>query len=270
MPNRLNNKRGVHAPMSVKLTTALLSIVTILLISSAISIAEFSRMSDFVSSRVQDDIESINTSSRLAISCDRYNHKILSVVGAADTIRISSLRPASYLAVSDSLMTVMEEMRLPGMDSLRIAYDAYVSTSLQLDTVVRSDFTDSREWYFSRLQPSYNAFQDTQNHVNSFIREELFRNSQNFDESFYRSIMPGVVSIFAGVLLCLLLLFFLLVYYVRPLRGMLKGIDAYLHFGQPYNYLFEGDDELQELNKDISDLVEENRNLKKRIRERER
>lgn len=259
-----------HMPMGAKLTIALLSIVAILFISSMISIMEFSKMSNFVSSRVQDDIESINTSSYLAIRCDLYNHKILSVVGAADTIRVTSFRAEDYTVPADSIMTVMEQMRLFGMDSLRVAYDNYISVSRQLDSVVRSDFTDSREWYFSELLPVFNKFQNTQTLVNDAIRSELFRNSQNFDDSFYRGIMPGVASIFAGILLVLLLLFFILTFYVRPLRRMLKSLDAYFHFSQPYAYIFEGDDELQELNRGITELVEENQSLKKRIRERER
>ena len=72
-----------------------------------------------------------------------------------------------------------------------------------------------------------------------------------------------------AILLCLLLLFFIMSYYVKPLLRMLKDLEAYSNHNVGYSCSFEGDDELQQLNTAISELVDENQNLKNRLRNRE-
>ena len=56
-------------------------------------------------------------------------------------------------------------------------------------------------------------------------------------------------------------------YYVKPLYKMLDGIDNYLSYNRKYNYTFDGDDQLSELNAGISELIDENRQLRRRIKD---
>ena len=74
-----------------------------------------------------------------------------------------------------------------------------------------------------------------------------------------------MVAVGVGLLLILMLLFFLLVYYVNPLYKMLSGLDHYRACNKKYNYDFEGDDQLRELNAGIRQLVGENQQLQKRL-----
>ena len=68
------------------------------------------------------------------------------------------------------------------------------------------------------------------------------------------------------VILVLLLMFFITVYYVDPVNKMLSGLDEYRTIGRKYSYSFEGDDQLSELNAGITELAEENRQLRRRIK----
>lgn len=265
-----DSKASSRIGISGKLTLAVCVIVTVLLVSSIIAIFELRRMSDFVSERISDNIEQINQSTELAVVTDEYNLRILSIVGNADSIVVSGLDPSPYISVADSLVDVISQARLSGCDSLRTAYDEYKKVSFRLDSIIVSDFVDSRDWYFTELQPKYNAFKTAQDKLNVGIHDDLQANSGSFDESFYRSITPIMVSVAVAILLSILLLFFILEYYVRPLRRMLKGTDTFVHYSHPYNVEFEGNDQLKELNGYIKDIAEENILLKRRIRERER
>ncbi len=69
-----------------------------------------------------------------------------------------------------------------------------------------------------------------------------------------------------GVILVLLLMFFITTYYVDPLGRMLKGLDDYRSIGRKYENAFDGDDQLAELNEGITELAEENRQLRRRIK----
>jgi sensor histidine kinase YesM len=98
------------------------------------------------------------------------------------------------------------------------------------------------------------------------IHAELTRNSADFDAGFYRSVIPGIVAIGAGLLLVFLLLYFIMSNYVRPIYRISDGIDLYRKSGRRYGYVFDGDDQLANINDGVTELIEENIELKKRVK----
>lgn len=256
--------------MGGKLTLSILSIVVIMLISNTVAVTQFRRMSTYVSDRVSDNLTDINVSYGLFVLTDELNQRILGEVGRADEITKAGFDMNIYHHQADSLLSLLSERRVTGSDSLCGAYAQYRDMSLQLDSIIVSDFVDTRDWYFTSLQPRFDGFCMAMENVNKSLQAELEQNTQGFDDSFYRGILPPMIAVWAAVLLCLLLLFFILVFYVNPLKRMLRSLNAFREFGQPYKAVFEGDDQLQELNSGIADLAEDNLVLKNRLRSRER
>ena len=253
--------------MKMKLTLSLSSIAVVLLVSSFISIMEYSRMSNYVTELIAENIGSINASQRLADASNAYNLQILEVIGENSVKRLPELRQNDFIAHCDSLKSSLNS---PGMmtlaDSVLYSYSAYMLTTFELQNVILSDFINAREWYFDRLQPKYNRLSSDINILNTAIYNELQKNSQTFERGCYRSIIPGAVAVAVGLLMGLLLLFFLLAYYVNPIYKMLNGLTNYRSFGSKYSYTFDGDDQLSELNEGITEVVGENIQLRKRIK----
>jgi sensor histidine kinase YesM len=102
--------------------------------------------------------------------------------------------------------------------------------------------------------------------LNEAIHKELQNNSADFDAGFYRSIIPGVVSVCAGLMMIFLLLYFIMANYVNPIYRMSDGIDAYKATGRLFVHKFDGDDQLANVNEGLTDLIEENIELKRRIK----
>lgn len=267
MFNKIKNRLGRFSlSMKTKLTLALASIALMLLISSLISILEYSRMQNYVSELISDDIASINVAQRLASVVDSYNLGILTVIGDESVSALPDFDQEGFLAHCDSLKSTLTGKRLlPLADSVLYSYSAYMLASLELEEVIKSDFIDTRTWYFERLQPFFNRLRSDIDNLSTGIYEDLQQHSATFERGFYRSIIPGAVAAGAGIVLVAMLLFFMTVLYVNPLYRMLDNLDSYRSFGKPYNYTFDGDDQLTELNAGITDLAGENRQLKKRI-----
>ena len=243
------------------------SIALILLLSSVISVVEYRRMSNYVSDLIASNINSLNVSQRLATITDGYNLKILALIGDESSNILPDFDRGQFLSHCDSLKQSLTSRRaLPLADSVAYAYSAYMLTSLELQNVISSDFIDSREWYFERLQPRFNRLHSDLEALNSAIYDDLESNSAAFQESFYRSIVPGVVSVAAGLLLVILLLYFFLSYFVDPIRRMNDGMTAYKATGKRYVHDFDGDDELAELNGSLMEVTEENVDLKRRLK----
>jgi hypothetical protein len=174
---------------------------------------------------------------------------------------------AYFNAQSDSLRSSFTSSKmLPKVDSVVMSFDAFMKTSLKFDEVFLADSVDTGEWFFGSLQPRYTKLRQDLNSLNEVIHEELRDNSADFDAGFYRSIIPGVVSVGAGLLLILLLLYFTMVYYVRPIYRMSDGVDSYRVSGRRYIYEFDGDDQLANINSGLTEIIEENVELKRRLK----
>ena len=260
-------KREVKPSMRGKLFFSLGSLATILLLSGLISVLEYRRMSDYVSELIAANIKSIALSQRLADITEEYNHQMLSVVVLNDISMMPDFNLDHFNDQADSLKnSFTSETALPMVDTVSTSFNAFMKTSMKFDEVFLADSVDTGEWFFGTLQPVYNKFRDDIGVLNNMIHDELRTNSADFDEGFYRSIIPGVVSVGAGLLLILLLFYFIMIYYVNPIYKMSEGIDNYRLSNRKHNYTFDGDDQLANINNGVSELIEENIDLKKRIK----
>ena len=138
-------------------------------------------------------------------------------------------------------------------------------TTLELEDVLLSDFIDSRTWYFERLQPKFNRLRSDIDNLSAGMYNDLKKNSMTFQRGFYRSIIPGIVAVLVGLLLVVMLLFFILAFYVNPIYKMLDSLENYKTYNKKYTYSFDGDDQLSELNEGITELANENQQLRKRL-----
>ena len=260
-------KKERKPSMKKKLFFSLGSLAMILLLSSVISILEYRRMSDYVSELIASNIKSINLSQKLADITQEYNDQMLAVVVQNDISLMPDFNLAYFNAQSDSLRSSFTSSKmLPKVDSVVMSFDAFMKTSLKFDEVFLADSVDTGEWFFGSLQPRYTKLRQDLNSLNEVIHEELRDNSADFDAGFYRSIIPGVVSVGAGLLLILLLLYFTMVYYVRPIYRMSDGVDSYRVSGRRYIYELDGDDQLANINSGLTEIIEENVELKRRLK----
>lgn len=260
--NRVANRR---LSMKLKLTLSLSAIGVILLVSGIISYIEYTRMSSYVSDLIADNINSINVAQRLSEVSNTYNLEILSVIGD-DSAIIPDFNQEEFMEHCDSLKKNLTSVSLlPLADSVVYSYAAYMLTTLELEDVLLSDFIDSRTWYFERLQPKYNRLRSDIDALSAGMYNDLKKNSKTFERGYYRSLTPGIVAVGVGLLLVVMLLFFLLAYYVNPIYKMLDSLKDYRTYNKKYAYEFDGDDELSDLNDGIADIAAENQQLKKRV-----
>lgn len=253
--------------MRMKLVMSLSSIAVVLLVSSFISIMEYSRMSNYVSDLIAANIGSINAGQQLADAANAYNLGILAVIGDNSMRYLPKSKQIDFITHCDSLKSKLTSPNmLPLADSVVYSYSAYMLTTMELPDVMLSDFINTRDWYFNRLQPKYNRLRKDIEVLNTAIYNDLRRNSATFERGFYRSIIPGAVAVGVGLLMVLLLMFFLMAFYVNPIYKMLSGLDNYRSLGSKYSCSFEGDDELSGLNDGISEVTAENMQLRKRLK----
>ncbi len=267
IPKSLRRKKEARPSMRRKLFFSLGALAALLLLSGVISILEYRRMSDYVSEMIAANIKSIVLSQRLADITEEYNHQMISVVVQNDISLMPDFDLDDFNAMADSLRnSFTSNHSLPMVDSVTVSFNAFMNTSIKFDEVFLADNVNTGEWFFGTLQPVYNKFRQDIGMLNDSIHSELRSNSADFDAGFYRSIIPGVVSVGAGLVLIMLLFYFIMVYYVNPIYKIADGVRNYRLSGRRHNYEFDGDDQLAEINAGVGELTEENIELKKRIK----
>ena len=250
----------------MKITLALSAIAVVLIMSSVISVLEYRHMSNYVSDMIADDIRNIHVAQLLVDAVDTYNLQVLAVIGDDNLSALPDFDRTGFLNYCDSLKDGFGTGRVvPMADSVVYAYSAYMFASMELEDVLQSNFIDTRDWYFNRLQPLFGRVRNYLDRLSGEMYVELQQNSENFDSGFYRSIIPGAVAVGVGILLVFLLMFYILVYYVNPLYRMNDSLGNYIKYRHKYNLTFDGNDQLSDLNNSITDLTEENRQLRRRI-----
>ena len=268
MAFRLFRRNSEKRPsMRVRLVRALGTIAAVLLLSGVISILEYRRMSDYVSELISSNIKSINLSQKLSDITREYDQQMLAVVVTNDITLMPEYDIEDFTAQADSLKaSVKSPLGMEMIDTLVVSFDAFMKTSMKFDEVFLADSVDTGEWFFGTLQPRYSKFRHDINVLNESIYEDLQNNSADFDAGFYRSIIPGVVSVAAGLILIFLLLYFIMVNYVNPIYRISDGIDAYKATGRLFKYNYDGDDQLGNINSGVSDLIDENHELRRRVK----
>lgn len=267
MPSILKKTREVKPSMRRKLFLSLGSLAMILLLSSVISVVEYRRMSSYVSDLIAANIKSINLSQKLADITEEYNHQMLAVVVQNDISLMPEFNLKYFNSQADSLKNSFRmQAAHPLVDTMVTSFNDFMTTSLKFDEVFLADNVDTGEWFFGTLQPCYNNFRQNIIALNEMIHEELKQNSANFDDGFYRSLIPGVVSVGAGLVLIILLLYFTLLFYVNPIYKISEGIDNYRLSSRKYRYTFDGDDQLMNINSGLTELIDENLELRGRIK----
>ena len=267
LPKFLRKKRELKPSMKRKLFLSLGSVAAILILSGVISIIEYRRMSDYVSELITANIKSINLSNRLADITEEYNHQMLAVVVQNDISIMPDFNLDDFKFQADSLKNSFTSgAALPLVDSLTTSFNAFMNTSLKFDEVFLADSVDTGEWFFGTLQPTYNEFRHDMGVLNDMIHSELRHNSEDFDAGFYRSIIPGVVSVGAGLILIVLLFYFIMSLYINPIYKIADGLNNYRLSNKKHNYEFDGDDQLADINSGVAELIEENLDLKRRVK----
>ncbi|HIZ85268.1 MAG TPA: MCP four helix bundle domain-containing protein [Candidatus Coprenecus stercoravium] len=255
-------KLGVRS----KIYLASMVVGLMLLLSGVMAFFEFGRMSRYISDLISNSILSVDLTRNLINACDRYHSDLFRQIGEEGLPAQPDVIPAEeFESGIDKLYSVIssdEERRMA--DSVRYAYSAYMQVSLEVGAVWLKSQEERTDWYFNRLQKVYEKFRTYLQRLSDSSQAALTDSYDSLQDSYYRSIMPGVVANAASIVLVVLFNYFLVHYLVRPVVRMSGGLRDYRRSGKPYSVSFDyGGDQIQSMNEDIKEIIDENKSHKK-------
>ncbi|MFA6334412.1 MAG: hypothetical protein WCX48_02510 [Bacteroidales bacterium] len=248
-----------------KISLGFVVIGAVLFFSCVVSVFEFNRMRNSVTKLIRDNLNSINTSRMLLEITDEYNFVLLSRMIQNSSITSVQIlyddRFDNYIASIKNNFSSQAEVAIA--DSLTIAYSDYLSVISQSSKIMLQDVKSRNEWYNNELKPAYNNLRIYKQKLGLLTQQALAENTKELQNGYYRSIMPGIIAVGAGILLVLLFNYFINLYFISPILLISKGIKNYKEYNKGYNVKFDNDDEIQDLNSEVKGVIDENKNLKK-------
>lgn len=243
----------------------------VLICSGFISMFEYSKMNDYVSDVISDNISSINAARELLSVAEQYNVTLMNdlvIKNSADSI-------GKYPVVDNEKLTsafdgLRKRFATPeeraAADSVLYAYAAYMQVVLETEEIWQRDYKVRQQWFFNRLQPVYLEFRGYMMNLTQACQDILVTNSATLQESFYRSLMPGLISVIFGFIMVLLLNYYLNYFVINPVLKITNGIKGFRQFGKPFDVKVDSDDEISELCSSVKDIVDLNQSYRKQLK----
>lgn len=250
-----------------KILLGFVLIGTILLLSSLIAIYELISMRRSVSNVIADNISSINASRLLLDITDEYNFILLKGIGEDTTATVPDLSTDMRFVtlLNEVKGKYSKDMEQKMADSVLYAFTAYMHIMNKAPDIWEGPYQGRRNWYFNSLYPVYMKLRKYIQSLTLISQESLAENSKNLSDSFYRSLMPGVVAVAIGIVLVFLFNYYINFYFIAPVIAITRGIEKYIQFKKSYNIEIESDDELEDLNESVKELIDANKNLTKHL-----
>ncbi len=250
----------------MKVVVASFILVFMLLLSGMVAFFEFGRMSRQVSEFIADNVTSVEISRSLLNLCDRYNSSLFQSLSEDRLDAVPEILPADVFEQDITLLrkTVRSKDERNIVDTVRYAYAAYMQVALDVEHIWLQPKDIRTDWYFNNLQVSYDKLRFYLQKLSSHSQGALTGNYDSLKDSYYRSIMPGVVAIAASIILVILFCFFLNIYVLKPILKMHGGIRDYRDFHKKYNVTFDyGGDQLQQMNEDLKEILDDTNTSKR-------
>ena len=256
-------KLGVRS----KIYTASLVIIMMLFLSGGMAFFELGRMNRYISDFISNSILSVDLTRNLLNTSERYHSDLFRQIGGDGLLARPETIPAEeFEAGIDRLYRILASDKERQMaDSVRYAYSAYMQVSLEIESVWLRPQEERTDWYFNRLQTVYLKLRSYLQRLSDTSQNAITDSYNSLQDTYYRSIMPGVVANAASIILIILFIYFLNHYIILPMQRMYKGLSDYRRYGKSYRVDFDyGGDQIQAMNEDIKEIIDENKSFKKR------
>lgn len=249
-----------------KILLGFVAIGFILFLSGVVAVFEMTRLTDLISGLLTSNIQTITSSNTIEQVVLKQNSYILDIwqneleVDQAelgkDIITLTS--QVDFIAanmVSDEGKVLVEKLKTEAE-----LYQIFLSS---IPSVLDMQREQQMEWYAS-YEKLFLSLTETTSEITKLNQNILSENAIKLEGNYYRMIMPAAIAIIAGVFMIFFFNYFISTYFVKPVIQIKKNIKSFLSSRSPYSVKISTNDEINELNEEVTSLVNL---LKKREKE---
>lgn len=242
-----------------KIKVGFISLAVLLFFSGMISLFELSRLSRSTKEQLDSSQRNLEISKRMLDAVQDQNTALLQIVVLGDS-NLDSLYEAGVRAFDDALMQATVTVR--DLAELNSIYDARRTYNEVIATHLNGGQADNIHWFVRTYQSSYyNLTTSIKNYMIS-SQDIIGKKATQLESTAYRAITPGILTLGVAIIILLLFLFFIDIYFAKPVVTIQKSLAGYIKSKIPFNVKTEGKDEVAELKDQIEELITMYKNKK--------
>jgi methyl-accepting chemotaxis protein len=242
--------------LKLKIFASFMLLVMLLAAAGTISILEFRWLSDSFHGMIQDNYKSIEASKTMVEALEREDSGILLIMLGQwnQGHNILYLADSSFNA---ELEIVKQNITEPDEDKyiadIEIKYAAYKKKWTV--SMIESKDEETIDWYKNEMHQSFLITKKVVNDLMSLNQTSMYNEAYAIKERAHRAIMPGIVTIIGALVFSILLNFFIVHYFVRPLEKLTLAVKKYRTHDTSLQVNIKSNDEIKALEQAINNLL---------------
>ncbi len=242
---------------SVKIKIFLSFLLLILMLAGAgvMSILEFNKIGNSVDEVLKNNYQSIEITKTMLDAIEEENVNMLiwmqhESAALPETFRkTDSIMQTAFPMARKNISEINEESQIKKVereyDKLSVATNAFVSINQK----------PVLEEYQNRIAPLFLSTKQAINELMSINQERMYKQATLTKDNAQRAMMPGIISIVAGVIFALLLNFFISIYFINPIDRLVENLKHYYPERGTIDAKIKSDDEIKKLEDEINNLI---------------
>lgn len=253
--------------LKIKILLSFTLLILMLAIAGIMSIVEFKNIGNSVNEVLENNYQSIELSKSMLDAIEREDSGILLwMLGDTQTGRetIAASDSTFRRSIDKTEKNITEENEEIHIESIKKHYATYRASILDIINH-SSSLSENKRKYDLEATPAFFKIKEAINDLMVLNQDQMYKQSSVVKEKSKRAMMPAIVSIVAAVIFAILLNFFISVYFINPLKQLIKSIKGFYPEQVRLHTHITSKDEIKTLEEEINSLIA--RLLRKRSNE---
>ncbi|MBQ9469770.1 MAG: hypothetical protein IJU72_02315 [Bacteroidales bacterium] len=241
--------------IKIKIIMGFIILASLLGISGMISIYEFTKLGNAVTTLLDDNFRSMDYARQMEASLKEHKRNFLEAIerqGAPSFERYDSakVRFEENLALAANNLTQPDEFAY--VDSIAQSYRQLISLSDSLIAYHR--FVTLRS-YLAQVLPRIEEVEGEIQQLLALNEQKLVQTATMLHGNPLRTILPGLLVIVSSIAFSIIFNYMINHYLLNPVVRITRGIDNYLKYRRPFDVPLEVRDEVFSLREAVRSLI---------------
>ena len=236
-----------------KILAGFIGIAITLLFTGTVSLFELENLSKSTQKLIDSSSRNMQATQIILDAVHDQNVALLKIVMLSDSLNQDSLFSVSKGDFASSLANATKIVENPK------ELAPVLTASIAYEKVVEGYRERSKEenvaWFVKTYKDSYSIFTESIKIHMSESQNSLAEQTIQLEKSAYRASTPNVLTIAVLGVIIGMFLFFVDIYFIKPILNINKSLNAYLTNKIPFNVKVESNDEIQSLRDGVERLI---------------
>ncbi len=236
-----------------KILAGFIGIAITLLFTGTVSLFELESLSKSTRSLIDSSSRNMQATQIMLDAVHDQNTALLKIIMLSDDMNQDSLFSESRAKFDESLANATKVVKNP--DELAPVLNAAIVYEKVVEGYRSGTIEENVAWFVKTYKDSYSIFTESIKAHMSESQNSLAMQTIQLEKSAYRASTPNIITIAVLGVIIGMFLFFVDIYFIKPILKINKGLSDYISNKIPFNVKVESNDEIQSLRDGVERLI---------------